>query len=85
MSFDIKNYENKDKILIDPHTLLWATYYGGSGYYEAHSISTDANGYVFVVGWTYSPDFPTLNPGGGAYYQGTNAGTPDAFILKFIN
>jgi len=90
LSFEIKDYEGKEKLLIDPHALVWATYYGGSGdegffYYKDISISTDANGNVFVVGWTYSTDFPTYNPGGSAYYQPNNAATPDAFILKFTN
>ncbi|MFZ8846544.1 MAG: SBBP repeat-containing protein, partial [Candidatus Hydrothermia bacterium] len=85
LSFEIKDYEGKEKLLIDPHALVWGTYYGGSNNDYANSISTDANGNVFVVGYTWSADFPTYNPGGGAYYQGTNAGSPDAFILKFNN
>jgi hypothetical protein len=85
LSFEIKDYEGKEKLLIDPHALVWATYYGGSYRDEANSISTDANGNVFVVGYTTSTNFPTLDIGGGAYYQPNNAGDYDAFILKFNN
>jgi hypothetical protein len=89
LSFEIKDYEGKEKLLIDPHALVWGTYYGGSSYeggyfyYKNISISTDANGNVFVVGATWSINFPTYNPGGGAYYQPNKAGGFDAFISKF--
>jgi hypothetical protein len=62
---------------------MWATYYGGIlGEYEP-SVATDPQGNVYLVGYTSSADFPVYNPGGGAYYQGSNAGHTDAFILKF--
>jgi hypothetical protein len=85
LSFEIKDYEGREKLLIDPHALVWATYYGGSHYDVATSISTDANGNVFVVGWTGSTDFPTYIPRVDVYYQPIKAGNYDAFILKFSN
>jgi hypothetical protein len=85
LSFEIKDYEGRERLLIDPHALVWATYYGGSDGDTAYSVLADANGNVFVVGWTYSTDFSTYDPGGGAYYQPNNAGSWDAFILKFTN
>uniref|UniRef100_A0A7C4U8P5 T9SS type A sorting domain-containing protein n=1 Tax=candidate division WOR-3 bacterium TaxID=2052148 RepID=A0A7C4U8P5_UNCW3 len=63
---------------------LWATYYGGYSDERALSISSDIPGYIYMTGYTTSTDFPTANPP-GAYYQGTNAGLKDLFILRFSN
>jgi len=61
----------------------WATYYGGSNDDVANSISSDGKN-VWVTGFSASADFPTLNPGGGAYFQGAPASiNGNAFILQF--
>jgi uncharacterized protein (TIGR03437 family) len=41
--------------------LLWATYLGGAGMDSANSIAVDADGTVWAVGATTSPDFPNAN------------------------
>jgi hypothetical protein len=67
-------------------SLLWSTYFGGSGWDGASSVAVDGSGNVFVIGWTRSSDFPLANPGGGAYYDDTYGGgsVSDLFITKFL-
>jgi gliding motility-associated-like protein len=64
--------------------LKWATYYGGNGADYGNSIYSDGAN-VWVTGMTNSTNLITLNPGGGAYFQGAigDSGRYNAFILKF--
>ncbi|MBS4016548.1 MAG: SBBP repeat-containing protein [Candidatus Latescibacteria bacterium] len=92
ITFDIKNYDKNKTLIIDPpFERLWATYYGGSGQdncdgsREMGAITADNSGNIYITGFTGSTNFPTLNPGAGAYFQGTVASAFDAFIVKFNN
>ncbi|PBQ32168.1 hypothetical protein CNR22_10410 [Sphingobacteriaceae bacterium] len=62
---------------------VWGTYYGGSGGDEASSVATDQSGNVFLVGSTYSTDFPTQNA--STYFESSLAGMHSGFIVKFDN
>jgi hypothetical protein len=42
-------------------TLLWSTFLGGTERDEAHALSLDPGGNVYVAGTTYSRDFPLVN------------------------
>ena len=71
---------------------LWATLIGGSDNDQVFNsvvghnrIAFDNLNNVFFGGVTDSPDFPTLNPGGGAYFDGTYSADalPDGFVMEF--
>jgi len=64
--------------ILDEYHIHFSTYLGGSADDQALGLAVnDFSGEVYVSGWTYSADFPTLNP-----YQ-TDQGELDAFVAKF--
>ncbi len=75
---------NKDAFIVkfsNTGQQLWSTYYGGNGSDIGHYLHVSGS-HVFICGESSSTNFPTQNPGGGAYFQSANAGGIDAFILK---
>ena len=57
--------------------LIYSSFLGGSDYDKAESVAVDAAGNAFVMGETWSSDFPTANA-----YQATNRGNSDVFVAK---
>jgi len=60
-------------------SLLWATYYGGSGGDDAAGVATDGSGNVCITGGAGSSS-AIASPGA---YQATYGGMSDAYIAKF--
>jgi hypothetical protein len=75
------NAGNGDAFVAEVNTqateLIYSTYLGGSSADSGQGIAVDLGGNAYVVGYTYSANFPTYNA-----YQGKNAGGVDAFITK---
>ncbi len=63
---------------------VFATYIGGNDADVLAGVSTDAANTIFATGMTYSDNFPTMNPGGGAYMQGY-PGFEAIIIVKFTS
>jgi hypothetical protein len=74
--FYVAAYDTSHPLIIDP-TLSYSTYLGGSDDDYGYGIAVDTSGCAYVTGRTYSSNFPTQGP-----YQGTNAGSWDAFVTK---
>jgi hypothetical protein len=79
----IEGYANENDILLveidaSATTELIASYLGGSGDDFASGIALDANGSIYVAGYTNSVDFPVTQ---GAFQNVLGGGT-DAFVVK---
>jgi hypothetical protein len=58
-------------------SLLYSSYFGGSGNESGYGIAVDTFGNAYVTGFTSSTDFPTLNA-----YQNTCTSAQCAFVAK---
>lgn len=65
------------KLSPNGRTLLSSTYLGGSLVDLGTDIAVDTSGSVYVTGYTWSDNFPTINP-----YQSV-ADSVDLFVVKF--
>jgi len=59
------------------NALLYSTFLGGSNHDSASGMALDSFGNAYVVGSTYSLNFPVLNA-----IQSTNQGRQDVFVAK---
>jgi len=58
---------------------VFGTYLGGSGYDTALGVALDANGAIYVTGYTQSANFPLTANAGQAAFAG---GSSDAFVAQ---
>ena len=58
-------------------TLVFSTYFGGSGFEEPSGLALGPNGDVYIQGTTASSDFPVLHA-----LQPANAGGLDTFVVR---
>ncbi len=65
-------------------TLLWSTYFGGTGYDVCLGIGIDGLDNLFIEGYTSSTNFPVLSS--GYFFDGTNPNNQIKFFFsKFDN
>ena len=50
------------KISANGSAFVYSTYVGGNGQDQGNGIAVDSSGDAYLTGFTYSPDFPTVNP-----------------------
>lgn len=78
--FQVGAFDHTRPLVIDP-ILVFSTYFGGSGDDSITGITTDRQGFVYVVGTTGSRNFPTTP--GAVQPTPQFAGSRTAFVAKF--
>jgi len=87
------NYTPSDAFVVKLNPkggLLFSTYLGGSGGDGGSGIAVDAEGNVYVTGYTQSLNFPTMNPiqpakAGPSLQEDLGGPPPDAFVVRIAD
>jgi RHS repeat-associated protein len=74
--FAVESYDRAQPLVIDP-TIAWRQHIGGSGADMFTRVGVDAEGNIYAVGSTASPNFPTRGALSGAL-----RGPADGVVLK---
>ncbi len=79
----LKGFDNVfvTKLNAQGNALVYSTYLGGSTGEQGNGIALDSAGDAYIVGSTFSTDFPTVNPL-QAQNNGADLGTSNAFISE---
>jgi hypothetical protein len=82
ISFEIEKFDPSQTLIIDPPIAVWGTYYGGNSSEEAQATVTDANGDIYITG--YSSTSTGTNVATFGSHQFTFGGNSyDAYLVKF--
>ncbi len=80
VGFEVAEYDRTRPLIIDP-VLIYSTYLGGGDADYGVGIAADSVGDTFVVGHTFSNDFPIFSS--TTPIQQTRKGGADVFVTKF--
>ena len=78
VGFKVGKYDGSKALVIDP-TLSYSTYLGGSTEDAGTAIAVDANGNIYVVGFTADADFPVTT---GAFQTTNTTDNLVGFVAK---
>jgi beta-propeller repeat-containing protein len=71
LSFELGDYDSELPLIVDPESLLYSGYIGGTGTEEGRGIDVNSQGIIFATGYTDSADLPVKNPLQGLYGGGS--------------
>ena len=75
--FQLGNYDHASPLVIDP-SIVYVAFIGGTGGDVGVSVGHDAQGFMYIGGYTFSTDFPV----GGQAFDSTATGEQDCFLIK---